>query len=434
MFENYEDAVTKYSAEQQKNALSTKKVAIKTDNSNNVVDSSNNENIKKKIDNSNNVIDNSNNTIVPKIDNVGDNLTNLFNTIFNKSNIILIIWFLGIYFVAYFGAGMFFNKGDETTSSNSNFDLNLSRTLDMLFLASILIVMIAVYYSYDQTEQQNVLGGVVTNTTSFIDNPVSIFTVALFLIVLYAVTNLFRIPMTAETKPLFISFIENVAWVFLVIIAFVDFFKYILGISLIDLFSKMNYWSKLPDAPPKIDSSNNKIDNSNNKIDSSLNRLPVQLDEVFNISNNIYTYDDAQSVCAAYSSKLATYDQIENAYLNGGEWCNYGWSSDQMAYFPTQKATWNKLQKDGKHKNDCGRPGVNGGYMANPKLKFGVNCYGKKPPPSADDLARLTAKQNVVRPKTEEDLALEKKIKYWKDNADKLLKINSYNTKSWSAY
>ena len=26
----------------------------------------------------------------------------------------------------------------------------------------------------------------------------------------------------------------------------------------------------------------------------------------------------------------------------------------------------------------CGNPGINGGYFANPDLKFGVNCYGIK--------------------------------------------------------
>ena len=34
---------------------------------------------------------------------------------------------------------------------------------------------------------------------------------------------------------------------------------------------------------------------------------------------------------------------------------------------------------DPKHRYDCGLPGVNGGFFANPKLKFGINCYGIKP-------------------------------------------------------
>jgi hypothetical protein len=157
----------------------------------------------------------------------------------------------------------------------------------------------------------------------------------------------------------------------------------------------------------------------------------VQKDEVFNISNNLYTYDDAQAVCGAYDAQLATYDQVESAYKEGAEWCNYGWSDGQMIFFPTQKTTWDKLQKTKDHKNNCGRPGVNGGYIGNPYLKFGVNCYGKKPQASDADIARMNAQKGYVYPKSKADIELENKIKYWKDNADKLLNINSFNTNKW---
>merc|ERR1711904_243505 len=83
--------------------------------------------------------------------------------------------------------------------------------------------------------------------------------------------------------------------------------------------------------------------------------------QVFNIPGNNYTYDDAKALCKAYGGKLATYSQIEDAYKSGAEWCNYGWSDNQMAFYPTQKSTWKKLQKIKGHKHDCGRPGVNGG-------------------------------------------------------------------------
>lgn len=101
--------------------------------------------------------------------------------------------------------------------------------------------------------------------------------------------------------------------------------------------------------------------------------------EVFNISNNLYSYEDARNVCSSYGARLATYDEVEAAYVDGGEWCNYGWSDNQMALFPTQKDTWSKLQMSKDHKNDCGRPGVNGGYIENPAFEFGANCYGTKP-------------------------------------------------------
>lgn len=101
--------------------------------------------------------------------------------------------------------------------------------------------------------------------------------------------------------------------------------------------------------------------------------------EVFHIAENKFTYEEAREMCNQYNSRLATYDEIENAYNNGANWCNYGWSEDQMAFFPTQKKVYNDLKKIPGHANDCGRPGVNGGYFENPNIKFGVNCYGVKP-------------------------------------------------------
>lgn len=102
--------------------------------------------------------------------------------------------------------------------------------------------------------------------------------------------------------------------------------------------------------------------------------------EVFNVGGNEFTYDEAAAVCAAYDSDLATYDQVNDAYSSGAEWCGYGWTQGGMALFPTQQATWELLQQetDTTKRTACGRPGINGGYF-NPQNKFGVNCYGVKP-------------------------------------------------------
>jgi ABC-type multidrug transport system fused ATPase/permease subunit len=146
--------------------------------------------------------------------------------------------------------------------------------------------------------------------------------------------------------------------------------------------------------------------------------------EVFNISNNIYTYEDAQSVCKLYNGRLATYQEVEKSYENGGEFCNYGWSDSQMILFPTQQKTWDALQKTKSH-NMCGRPGINGGYMSDKNAKFGVNCYAVKPKAKPMD-----KEKNIVQlPQDEETL---KKIKYWKDNSDTLLKVNAFNYSRWN--
>jgi hypothetical protein len=113
---------------------------------------------------------------------------------------------------------------------------------------------------------------------------------------------------------------------------------------------------------------------------SSLTTVNSVANEVFHISDNRFTYDDAPAVCAAYDAKLATLEQIIEAYNHGAEWCGYGWSAGGMALYPTQKGTWDALQQevDSTKRTACGRPGVNGGYF-DPTSKFGVNCYGYKP-------------------------------------------------------
>ena len=107
---------------------------------------------------------------------------------------------------------------------------------------------------------------------------------------------------------------------------------------------------------------------------------PLVGSEVFHIADKSFTYDEAEAVCAAYESTLASLEQVIEAYNSGAEWCSYGWSAGSMALYPTQKTTWESLQRevDPAKRTACGRPGVNGGYF-DPNLKFGVNCFGFKP-------------------------------------------------------
>lgn len=103
-------------------------------------------------------------------------------------------------------------------------------------------------------------------------------------------------------------------------------------------------------------------------------------EEVFHISDQIYTYEQAKKKCGAYGAKLATRNQLVNAYNKGANWCSYGWSEGQKAFYPTQFCSWAKLQEGPRrNRRNCGMPGVNGGYFADPNIRFGANCYGVKP-------------------------------------------------------
>lgn len=151
--------------------------------------------------------------------------------------------------------------------------------------------------------------------------------------------------------------------------------------------------------------------------------------QVFNIPGNKYTYSDAQALCKAYDAELATYEQIEDAYEKGASWCNYGWSANQMAFFPTNKKVWEKLQTIKGHEHDCGREGVNGGYIANPKVRYGVNCYGNKPAISTEESKLM--KQQSLFPKSVEDYRLEQQADYYKKNIDNIL-VSPFNSTTWT--
>jgi len=151
--------------------------------------------------------------------------------------------------------------------------------------------------------------------------------------------------------------------------------------------------------------------------------------QVFHIPGNNYTYDNAESLCKAYGSRLATYDEVEKSYDNGAEWCSYGWSDKQLALFPTQKETWNKLQTIEGHENDCGRTGINGGYIANQNVKFGANCYGYKPKITDTELDMMQTAP--LYPRTLKDVEEEKRVDYWRRKIPDIL-VSPFNKNVWS--
>jgi hypothetical protein len=274
------------------------------------------------------------------------------------------------------------------------------------------IILLYVFITYLIYPEQPIIKDSTISYLNYLDEPYSIVSLSIFLIFLYVLLFLFAV-ILANDKSIIISLVENLAWITLALILIVDFFKYVLEIDIITLVKEVLFGEtkKLV------------VDTSNNIVDAS-----TMKNEVFHISNNIYTYDDAQAVCSSYGATLANYNQLNDYYANGGEFCGYGWSTDQMALFPTQEKTWEKLQKNTKNKNVCGRPGINGGVFDS-SYKFGVNCYGKKPAPTADQLSCVN---NNTIPKTAEDVAIEEKIKYYKENADKLMNISSFNYEKWN--
>lgn len=124
----------------------------------------------------------------------------------------------------------------------------------------------------------------------------------------------------------------------------------------------------------------------------------VNTPEVFLVQDNIYSYEEAEPLCRAYGSRLATMGDMYDAWKKGADWCSYGWVKGNKAVFPTQKVKWIRLQRseDDSVKNKCGLPGLNGGLIRDPYARFGVHCFGVKPPVWRNYLANNMARENLT--------------------------------------
>jgi hypothetical protein len=216
------------------------------------------------------------------------------------------------------------------------------------------------------------------------------------------------------------SYLGILVIVILIILILINGFQYFFSIN-VSAYLKNLFTNK-----PEID-----IVVNNTQPDPEANPSVPEIKfrkQVFNVPGNHYTYNDAKAICNAYGAELATYQQVESAYKNGGEWCNYGWSDGQMALFPTQQQTFDNLQKIKGHEHDCGRPGINGGYMANQNIKFGVNCYGNKPKITQDEEELM--KTASPYPKTMQEIEFQKKVDYWKNKIGDIM-VSPFNYNMW---
>jgi hypothetical protein len=214
--------------------------------------------------------------------------------------------------------------------------------------------------------------------------------------------------------------LEVIMWGTFIVLLMINGYQYFFNVNIVA--SVKNLFSDRPE----VDITVQKPENDSETTVPELRYFK----QVFNVPGNEYTYEDAKEVCKAFDARLASYDEVEKAYNNGGEWCNYGWSANQMALFPTQKKTWDRLQKIKGHENDCGRPGINGGFIANPDVRFGINCYGFKPQITAAEADDM--KTASIFPKTLKDIKRQERVAYWQTKLSDIL-VSPFNNDVWSA-
>lgn len=221
------------------------------------------------------------------------------------------------------------------------------------------------------------------NTESYFYNPFKnlrlsfillLSLVVLVYIIIFAMIQKSGGNSNSASKSYGILLLELILWISLIVVLYINIKNY--NDNNFNFKTSMNNLFNSKMSEMEVHVQNNKEEKPDVKKECETNNGSG---EVFHLPSNIFTYDEAKEVCKSLNARLATYDEIEKAYNGGANWCSYGWSEDQLALFPTQKSVYNELKTIKGHENDCGRPGINGGFMKNKNMKFGINCYGKKP-------------------------------------------------------
>ena len=129
------------------------------------------------------------------------NFQNAFYSIFNKSNFILFVYFLIVYLVLYFILGYFVKNSENPINSQ----LALSRSIDFLILAIVVIVLYVSYFSIQSKDKESIVSDLLLWTKNFYNDPTTPYSLLITILFFYIIVYLIRIPMTKETKPISIN-------------------------------------------------------------------------------------------------------------------------------------------------------------------------------------------------------------------------------------
>ena len=256
----------------------------------------------------------------------------------------------------------------------------------------------------------------------------NLFIILLVLVLIVVVYGLIFKYLGVDSSDGKMHFVKLLLFGLFTFLVLVNGLKYFFNYELVENVEEEKVDEPEQDKETKIDDSrilfNNRATN-----DELTNSRKGGKKEVFHIGDNVYTFNEAKMICNAYDGELADYSQIENAYKSGAEWCSYGWSKGQMALYPTQKLTYEKLKKIPGLENSCGRPGINGGFIKNPNVRFGVNCFATKGSPSTKERQEMKFNSEIKLPKTENS----KKLDFYKRNINKIVK-KPFNRNKWSFF
>lgn len=286
----------------------------------------------------------------------------------------------------------------------------------------------------------NSMTGIPNNYLNILDaNPKVIFVVGAIIIIYFVIfASLGEKNVTDDNSSNnYVVFLELLMWSVFILLILLNGVSYLFNVDITtgikNLFSSNtevnikvdsdNLSDILTNAEPTSESTGESTGESTSESNNMLK------EEVYHIPGNKYTFNDAKAIAKSFGGRLATYKEVEEAYNKGADWCSYGWTKGQMALFPTQESKWKNLQEIEGHEHDCGRPGINGGYIDNPNVKFGVNCYGIKPNITPEEIKRM--ENSVIYQKTNKEIRFDELVEEWKQKLPNIL-LSPFNSDNWN--
>lgn len=282
----------------------------------------------------------------------------------------------------------------------------------------------------------NSMTGIPNNYLNILDaNPKVIFVVAAIIIIYFVIfASLGEKNVTDDNSSNnYVVFLELLMWSIFILLILLNGVSYLFNVDITTGIK--NIFSSDAEVNIKVDSDNlsdiltNVEPTSEPTSESTSESNNMLKEEVYHIPGNKYTFNDAKAIAKSFGGRLASYKEVEEAYNKGADWCSYGWSKGQMALFPTQENKWKNLQEIRGHENDCGRPGINGGFIDNPNVKFGVNCYGIKPNITPEEIKRM--ENSVIYQKTKKEKLFDELVDEWKEKLPTII-LSPFNNDNWN--
>ena len=136
-----------------------------------------------------------------------------------------------------------------------------------------------------------------------LNNNWTVLTSIIEIAVLYGVLYIFGLPSELNKMPKSISFILTILIILTTISIVVFVFNNFLNVKIVDMIYR---------GIAVVFEESAKEEEQDQEEARKLE--PIKKEEVFNISNNLYTYEEAPYVCKALNARLANYDEIEQSY------------------------------------------------------------------------------------------------------------------------